>query len=148
MKSHTNFTLIGRADEEPPQPIHIIPLFSDHVSAGFPSPAQDYIERTLDLNQLCIEHPAATFFVRVEGESMIEAGIFPNDILVVDRSLTAKHGNTIIAAIDGEYTVKELSTKPLGLIPRNKKYRPIWLEEDHQLEVFGVVTNIVRQMLK
>lgn len=63
-----------------------MPLFLERISAGFPSPAEDYIEKTLDLNELCIEHPAATFFVRVQGESMIEAGILPNDVLVVDRS--------------------------------------------------------------
>ena len=68
-----------------------IPLFLERISAGFPSPAEDYIEKTLDLNELCIEHPTATFFVRVQGESMIEAGIFPDDVLVVDRSLLAGH---------------------------------------------------------
>jgi DNA polymerase V len=73
-----------------------IPLFLERVSAGFPSPAEDYIEKTLDLNELCIQHPAATFFVRVQGESMIDAGIFPDDVLVVDRSLHAQHGDIII----------------------------------------------------
>src|SRR5690554_7939530 len=70
-----------------------IPLFVEHVSAGFPSPAQDFIEQALDLNELCIKHPAATYFVRVEGDSMLEAGIYPDDVLVVDRSLNAEHGD-------------------------------------------------------
>ena len=86
--------------------------YTERVPAGFPSPAQDYIEQTLDLNELCISHPAATFFVRVEGESMTGAGIFPNDILVVDRSLTARHGDIVIASLEREMTVKQLHLKP------------------------------------
>ncbi|MGK4305200.1 translesion error-prone DNA polymerase V autoproteolytic subunit [Shewanella xiamenensis] len=78
-----------------------IPLFMERVSAGFPSPAQDYVEQTLDLNELCIKRPAATFFVRVEGDSMIDAGIHPDDILVVDRSVQAEHGDIVIAGIYG-----------------------------------------------
>ena len=85
-----------------------IPLFMECVSAGFPSPAQDYVEQTLDLNELCIKHPASTFFVRVEGDSMIEAGIYPNDILVVDRPVQAEHCDIVIAGLHGELTVKEL----------------------------------------
>ncbi|WP_431310030.1 LexA family protein [Marinospirillum insulare] len=85
-----------------------IPLFTDRVSAGFPSPAQDYVEQRLDLNQLCIKHPASTFFVRVEGHSMIEAGIFEGDILVFDRSIKPEHGAIVIANVFGETTVKEL----------------------------------------
>jgi len=95
-----------------------IPLFTEPVSAGFPSPAQDYIEQTLDLNELCIKRPNATFFVRVEGDSMIEAGIYADDILVVDRSVKAKQGDIIIAEINSELTVKELQLKPcVRLIP-------------------------------
>ena len=89
-----------------------IPLFLERVSAGFPSPAEDYVEKSLDLNELCIQHPAATFFVRVQGESMVEAGIFPDDVLVVDRSLRAKHGDIIIASLESEMTVKQLHLKP------------------------------------
>ena len=81
-----------------------IPMFLERVSAGFPSPAEDYVEKTIDLNELCIQHPAATFFVRVQGESMIEGGIFPNDVLVVDRSLRAKHGDIVIASLESEMT--------------------------------------------
>lgn len=122
-----------------------IPLFSESVSAGFPSPAQDYIEQTLDLNELCIKHPNATFFVRVEGDSMIEAGIYANDILVVDRSLRAKQGDIIIAELHSELTVKELVLKPrVRLIPRNPAYSPIDIPEDCELNIFGVVTSIVR----
>jgi DNA polymerase V len=125
-----------------------IPLFLERVSAGFPSPAEDYIEKTLDLNELCIQHPAATFFVRVEGESMIGAGIFPGDVLVVDRSLRAQHGDIIIASLESEMTVKELhlNPPPVYLLPRNPAYQPILIEEGMVLEVFGVVTNVVRSL--
>ena len=124
-----------------------IPFFSSKVQAGFPSPAQDYIERTLDLNELCIRHPNATFFVRVEGDSMIEAGIVEDDVLVVDRALKAQHGDIIVAAVSGEFTVKQLSTKPrLQLIARNKNYPPICFNEEDELNIFGVVTNVIRQI--
>uniref|UniRef100_UPI0030DBA3FA translesion error-prone DNA polymerase V autoproteolytic subunit n=1 Tax=uncultured Marinobacter sp. TaxID=187379 RepID=UPI0030DBA3FA len=106
------------------------------------------IEKTLDLNELCIEHPAATFFVRVQGESMIEAGIFPDDVLVVDRSLRAGHGDIIIASLRSEMTVKQLhlTPPPVRLLPRNPAFAPIVLGEDDVLEVFGVVTNVVRSL--
>jgi DNA polymerase V len=83
-----------------------IPLYVEPVSAGFPSPAQDFVERQLDLNELCNPNPASTFFVRVQGVSMIDIGIYSDDMLVVDRSLTAKHGDVIIASVHGEMTVK------------------------------------------
>lgn len=125
-----------------------IPLFLERVSAGFPSPAEDYVERTIDLNELCIQHPAATFFVRVQGESMNECGIFPNDVLVVDRSLRAKHGDIVIASLESEMTVKELHLEPLPvkLLPRNGAYEPIIIEGDMVMEVFGVVTNVIRSL--
>lgn len=124
-----------------------IPIFVECVSAGFPSPAQDYIEQTLDLNKLCIKHPAATFFVRVEGDSMIEVGIYSNDILVVDRSLQAKQGDTVIASLNGELTVKELELSPkVRLVPRNKAYQPIEMPEGSDLQVFGVVTSVIRNV--
>ena len=125
-----------------------IPLFLHRVSAGFPSPAEDYIEKTLDLNELCIQHPAATFFVRVDGEPMIGVGIFPGDVLVVDRSLRAQHGDIIIASLESGMTVKELhlTPPPACLLPRNPAYQPILIEEGMVLEVFGVVTNVVRSL--
>ncbi|GAB2912825.1 translesion error-prone DNA polymerase V autoproteolytic subunit [Rheinheimera gaetbuli] len=135
---------IGNADNWPKRPI---PFYSDPVKAGFPSPAQDYVERTLDLNELCIRHPNATFFVRVEGDSMIEAGIYDGDVLVVDRSIDAEHGDIVVAAIGSEFTVKELCTHPkFLLLPRNPAYQPIKLRDGDELNIFGVVTNIVRQL--
>lgn len=124
-----------------------IPMFSARVPAGFPSPAQDYIERTLDLNELCIKRPAATYFVRVEGDSMIEASICHDDILIVDRSFTAQHGDVVVAQVNGEFTVKELALRPkIQLLPRNKSYSPINFADGSDLEIFGVVTGVVRQM--
>lgn len=135
---------IGYADFWPKQQI---PFYSDPVKAGFPSPAQDYVERTLDLNELCIRHPNATFFVRVEGDSMIEAGIYDGDVLVVDRSVDAKHGDIVVAAVGNEFTVKELCTRPsLMLLPRNPAYKPIRPRNGEELNIFGVVTNVIRQM--
>ncbi|MCT8124702.1 translesion error-prone DNA polymerase V autoproteolytic subunit [Alishewanella sp. BS5-314] len=135
---------IGNADFWPKQQI---PFFSDPVKAGFPSPAQDYVERTLDLNELCIRHPNATFFVRVEGDSMIEAGIYDGDVLVVDRSIDAEHGDIVVAAVGNEFTVKELCTRPsLMLLPRNPAYKPIRPRNGEEFNIFGVVTNVIRQM--
>lgn len=126
-----------------------LPLFMSKVSAGFPSPAQDYVEQTLDLNELCIKRPAATFFVRVEGDSMIEAGIFSNDILIVDRSVRPAHGDVVVAQVNNEFTVKELQLKPrLMLVPRNSAFSPIELADESELQVFGVVTNVLRQMTR
>lgn len=136
--------LMARAGVWPRQPI---PLFLESVSAGFPSPAQDYVEQALDLNELCIKHPAATYFVRVQGDSMIDAGIYPNDVLVVDRSVTARQGDVIIASVHGELTVKELQLQPTPqLVARNAAYAPILLADESELEVFGVVTNVIRTL--
>lgn len=124
-----------------------IPLFVERVPAGFPSPAQDYVEQTLDLNELCIRHPAATYFVRAEGDSMIEAGIFSGDILVVDTSLSPRHGDIVIASLNGEFTVKQLELKPRPrLLPRNPAYSPVYLPEDCDLDLFGIVTNVVHSL--
>jgi DNA polymerase V len=124
-----------------------LPLFVSKVSAGFPSPAQDYVEQTLDLNELCIKRPAATFFVRVDGDSMMDAGIFSNDILIVDRSVKPAHGDVVVAQVNGEFTVKELCLRPtLMLVPRNKSFEPISFADDSELQIFGVVTNVLRQM--
>lgn len=124
-----------------------LPLYTEPVSAGFPSPAQDHIERTLDLNELCIEHPAATFFVRADGTSMIEAGIHPGDVLVVDRSLQARHGDIVVASLFDEFTVKQLQLgNPPRLLPRNKDLQPITIPEGADLEIIGVVTFVLHSL--
>lgn len=99
----------------------------------------------MDLNELCVKHPAATFFVRAQGDSMIDVGIYPNNALSVDRSLKAVHGDIVIACLDSEMTVKELALKPsMRLIPRNSAYEPIDVGDGSELEIFGVVANVIR----
>ncbi|MCB9480793.1 MAG: translesion error-prone DNA polymerase V autoproteolytic subunit [Desulfobacteraceae bacterium] len=118
------------------------------VSAGFPSPAEDYVEGSLDLNRHLIKHPAATFFVRVSGNSMINAGIYPNDILIVDRSIEAVHNKIVIAVLNGELTVKrlKLKDKEIYLFPENPDYPPIKIEENHDFEIWGVATNVIHSL--
>ena len=126
-----------------------IPLFSDAVPAGFPSPATDYCERKLDLNELYIQKPAATYFVRAQGDSMIDAGIFPGDVLVIDRSIDAAHGDIVIASVNGELTVKLLETKPqTRLVPMNSQHAAIVIPEEAELEIFGVATNVIHSLRK
>lgn len=118
-----------------------LPLFLERVPCGFPSPAQDYVEESLDLNKLVVKHPSATYFVRVSGDSMVGAGIGDGDLLVVDRSLSAEHGDIVVAAVAGEFTVKELQTRPLlRLVPHNADYTPIEFLAEEELQIFGVVT--------
>ena len=124
-----------------------IPFFLMRVSAGFPNPAQDHIEKSLDLNELCVKHPSATYMVRVEGDSMMDAGIFHGDILIVDRSLTAQHDDIVIAELSGEMTVKQLQLRPrVRLVPKNKRYPVIEGLEIEDITIFGVVTNVIRAL--
>jgi len=125
-----------------------LPLFSSKVSAGFPSPADDYVEKSLDLNELLVQNPAATFFARAEGESMINAGIFPNDILVVDRSLEPVTGKIVVCALNGELTVKRLVREHEQWIlkPENANYPDIPLLEDLELVIWGVVTRVIHAL--
>ncbi|MFT5611785.1 MAG: DNA polymerase V [Arenicella sp.] len=124
-----------------------IPLFSSSVAAGFPSPAEDHIEDTLDLNDYMVERPDSTFMLRVEGESMKDIGILPNDILVVDRSLKAVHNKIVIAAIDGQLTVKKLFHRGglIKLLPENSDYPEIELEQESDLVIWGVVIGSFRR---
>jgi len=127
---------------------NLIPLFSGKVAAGFPSPADDYIEKTLDLNDLLIQKPAATFFVRAEGESMLGAGIHPNDILVVDRSIDPVIGKIVICALNGELTVKRLNSvgDEIVLGAENPAYSDIVVQKDIDLVIWGVVTNVIHSV--
>jgi DNA polymerase V len=124
------------------------PLFSTGVSAGFPSPADDYIERRLDLNEHLIKNPAATFFVRVAGDSMTGAGINHNDILIVDRSLDPVSGKIVIAVVDNELTVKRLlkEENSIKLVAENDNYAPLEFTEGMSLEVWGVATYVIHQL--
>lgn len=123
------------------------PLFGDLVTCGFPSPAQDYVERRIDLNELMIRHPNATYFVKSTGDSMTEAGIDEGDLLVVDSSRKAEHGHIVIAAINGEFTVKRLQLHPIAMLkPENSAYAPIIVDSEDNLDIFGVVTYIVKSV--
>lgn len=117
------------------------------VSCGFPSPAEQYVEAPLDLNDLLVKRPAATFFVRAAGDSMLGAGIRPGDILVVDRSVSPRNGSIVIACIDNEFTVKflRLDHGACRLEPANRKYKTICLDSERELRIFGVVTACIHQ---
>ncbi len=123
------------------------PLF-ESVSAGFPSPAADYADKKLDLNELCIRNPSATFFIRVAGDSMQGAGIYDGDILIVDKSLTAKTRDVIVAVIDGEFLVKRLCRQGnrIFLAAENFHYSPILIEENTDFQVWGVVTKVIHNI--
>lgn len=125
-----------------------LPLFASAVEAGFPSPADDYVEGKLDLNKHLIRHPAATFFLRATGHSMINAGIHPGDILVVDRSLEPRHGKIVIAALDGQLTVKRLHKTDQGnfLVPENDEFKPIKIEDGCDVVIWGVVTTVLHEV--
>ena len=125
-----------------------IPLYSGKVSAGFPGVVDEHMEDTLSLDQLLIKHPATTFFARVEGDSMIGAGIFQNDVLVIDRGLTAKDKDIVVALVDNEFTVKRLRThKGLRLQAENPLYNDIPITGETELVIWGVVTGIARSFL-
>jgi len=124
-----------------------LPFFLANVPAGFPTPAEDYIDKTLDLNELLIAHPAATFFVRVAGDSMQGAGISSGDILIVDRALEAVNGKIVVAIINGEFTVKRIQFCPekILLIPENLNYPILELSPESDFQVWGVVTYVIHQ---
>lgn len=124
-----------------------LPSFDESVAAGFPSPAGDYVEKQLDLNDLIVKHPAATFFVRVEGESMKGAGISSGDILAVDRSLEPANGKIVVAVLNGEFTVKRIQITQNGvfLVPENPAFPPISVSEATDFQVWGVVTYVIHK---
>ena len=123
------------------------PVFLDKVSAGFPSPATDYMENKLDLNEYLIKHPAATFIVKTSGSSMINADIYSGDLLIVDRSLTPRNNNIVIASIFGDLTVKKIKKKDKSffLVSANEDYPSIELKEEIECFIWGVVTYIIHE---
>lgn len=127
---------------------YALPVFSSKVQAGFPSPADDYIEGYLDLNTRFITHPAATFVLQATGDSMVDAGIFPGDWLLVDKSLEAADGNIVIAAVNGALTVKRLSRKAnqVQLLPANPQFKPIDITQDCDMVIWGVVTLVLHEL--
>ncbi len=127
----------------------VTPLFLDSVSAGFPSPATDYMENKLDLNEHLVKHPAATFIVKASGPSMIEAGISSGDLLIVDRSIVAKNNNIVIASVFGDLTVKKLHKKgsTLFLLSANNQYPSIEIKEEMECFLWGVVTYVIHKAI-
>jgi DNA polymerase V len=125
----------------------LLPLFAMPVKAGFPSPAEDYLDKNLDLNEHLIQHPAATFFVRVDGDSMIGAGIHPGDILIVDKSLESSNGKIVIAILNGEFTVKRIRIEmgKVFLDPENPKFQPIPIHPNCDFRIWGVVTYVIHK---
>ena len=135
-------TMLGKLVDNHTAPVR---FYDIGLSARFPSPADDYKEKKLDLNELLIKQPEATFFAKASGDSMIGAGIHDGDMLIVDRSITASDGRIVIAVLNGELTVKRF--KLLGRTPQlhseNSKYPPITLHEGDSVSIWGVVTNVI-----
>ena len=125
-----------------------IPFMTESVSAGFPSPAADFMENNIDLNKELSENPIATFYIKVKGNSMIDAGINDKDVLVVDRSLEPQNNKIAICFIDGEFTVKRihLEKECLYLMPENENYPPIKVTEENELIIWGIVTYVIKKV--
>jgi len=126
----------------------LIPFIGVKVPAGFPSPADDYVEGKVDLNNIVIKNQDSTFYMKVEGDSMIKANINDGDVLVVDKSIEPVHGKIVIAILDGEFTVKTLYNKDgvIKLVPANENYEEIILGEYQELNVWGVVTFVLHKI--
>lgn len=126
----------------------LVPLYSSHVSAGLPSPAESDVETRLDLNEHLVEDPGSTFFVRVVGDSMIDVGIHPGDLLIVDRELRPQNGKVVIAVINGDLTVKRLfkENDRLFLMPENPNYPALEITSEMDFMIWGVVTNVIHPL--
>ncbi|KAA6232521.1 LexA family protein [Chlorobium phaeovibrioides] len=124
-----------------------LPIAGSGVSAGFPSPAEDHEELVLDLNKALIKHPAATFYARVKGSSMVDAGIEDGDLLVIDKAIEPKDGAVAVCFIDGEFTVKRIALRDDGLylIPANPAFNPVRITEENEFLVWGIVTYVIHQ---
>lgn len=125
-----------------------LPLYLSAASCGFPSPADDYVDKQIDIRSVLVRHPAATFYLRASGSSMIGAGINDGDLLVVDRSAEAVNGRIVIAALDGELTVKRLVRKcgRVILVPENPDYSPIDITDREYVHVWGVVVYVIHKV--
>ncbi len=125
-----------------------VPLFAHAIRAGFPSPADDYVADTLDLNDHLMPRKEASFLLRAKGDSMVGVGIHDGDILVVDRSLTAADGKVVIATLDGQFTVKTLEKKQgrIRLLPANSDFEPIEIKDEQELQIWGVVTRVIHSL--
>ena len=124
-----------------------LPLAGTAIAAGFPSPAEEYLDLALDLNKELVKHPAATFYARVKGNSMVDAGIQDGDLLVIDKALEPKEGSIAVCFLDGEFTVKRLSVKEEGvyLMPANQEFKPIRITEENEFLVWGIVAYVIHK---
>ena len=123
-----------------------LPFFSSSVPAGFPSPADDYIESSLDLNEYLIRHPSSTYFARATGDSMVERGIMDKALLIVDRAVEPRQGQVVIAAINGELTCKILDIQNKKLLAASPAYAPVLITEDSDLLIEGVVIHVINTL--
>ncbi|MBP7272667.1 MAG: translesion error-prone DNA polymerase V autoproteolytic subunit [Saprospiraceae bacterium] len=125
-----------------------LPYVDNGISAGFPSPALDFIDLTIDLNKHLIKNPSATFYGRVKGVSLINAGISDGDLLVIDRSIEPTNGKIAVCYIDGEFTAKRIKIfkKEVWLIPENENYKPIKVTDDNNFLIWGVVTHVIKNV--
>jgi len=125
-----------------------LPYISAGISAGFPSPALDFIDLSIDLNRHLIKHPSSTFYGRVKGDSMKDAGIHDGDLLVIDKSLEAADDKIAVCYIDGEFTLKriKLDKNCCWLMPANDAYQPIMVSEDNDFMIWGIVTHVIKKM--
>ena len=123
-----------------------MPLASSTISAGFPSPASDFIDVNIDLNKHLIKHPSATFYANVKGDSMKDEGIFDGDLLVIDKSLEPIDGKIAVCFVDGEFTVKKIKLEngECWLVPANEKYKAIKITSDNELMIWGIVTHVIK----
>ncbi|MCF8358792.1 MAG: translesion error-prone DNA polymerase V autoproteolytic subunit [Prolixibacteraceae bacterium] len=124
-----------------------LPLYQTGISAGFPSPAEDYIEGRIDLNTELIKNPSSTFFGRVNGDSMIDAGIGNGDLIVIDKSVEPRNNSIVVCVIDGEFTIKRFSKTSEGffLLPENKRYKPIKVTAESDFRIWGTVTYSIKK---
>ncbi len=125
-----------------------VPFYKESVPAGFPSPAEDFMDLDLNLQEYLVQHPSATFCVRAIGDSMLKAGIHSGDVMVVDRALEPRNKNIVLAVLDGEFTVKRIQKKKeqLFLVPENDQYQPIIITEEMDFKVWGVVTHVIHKV--
>lgn len=146
LKLHTgNIIDIFSADTET---VLELPFVDDGISAGFPSPALDFIDISIDLNKHLVKHPSATFYGRVKGVSLINAGIDNGDLLIIDRSLEPSNGKIAVCYIDGEFTAKriKISKNEIWLIPENENYKPIRVSEENDFLIWGIVTHVIKDL--
>ena len=125
-----------------------LPLFLSRISAGFPSPADDFLDQSLDLNEHLIKNPSATFYVKAAGDSMERAGIFEGDLIVIDRSKSPTHNSIVMAVVSGEFIIKRLLllNGKIILSPENPKYKPIEIKDGMDFEIWGVATNVIHSL--